>query len=125
MINGTLFVQMIHFCVGYYLLKYLILKPGFLFLKKEEQKEKDFNRLLVSLRKKISEQEERQAAQIEAFSYKVSQRIPKVSGYAIAKQDNGGKEHPKYDASKYDKERVIKDCAGNIVSSLIDGGEDV
>lgn len=59
MLNGTLIAQIVHFCVGYYLLTHILLKPGLAVLQEYEARDARLNHDIVTLQQTLGEYEAR------------------------------------------------------------------
>ncbi len=57
MFNGTLFLQIVHFCIGYCLLKHILLKPGLAVIQAQEAREQQLNYDIVALKNKLASHE--------------------------------------------------------------------
>lgn len=57
MFNGTLIAQLLNFCIGYYLLKYILLKPALAIIQAQEAREQQLNYDIVDFKNKLATQE--------------------------------------------------------------------
>jgi hypothetical protein len=57
--NITLFIQMFHFWVAFFILKKLVWQPALVYLEKQEAEQQELESMLVDQRKAIAENEHR------------------------------------------------------------------
>ena len=57
MINGTLLLQMVHFAIGYGILRYILLEPALQIIDQQQMLEQEVNRDIVDTKNKVAASE--------------------------------------------------------------------
>lgn len=78
LINVTLFVQMVHFALAYYIIKIFLLRPAVSIILKKDKEERALQNAIYNQQKKLSEQEEAQRAQQAQLKELLRTQVPQV-----------------------------------------------
>jgi hypothetical protein len=83
MINGTLFVQMLHFFVAYLILKYVLFKPGLAIVMIQEERLLQVQHDIALLKNTVAQEVNRQKQQQAEWSHKAVSLKPDIGGIKI------------------------------------------